>query len=44
VFGGLAVGATIGGAIANGQAQANAASYCAQRYQAASAQGGRHRP
>ncbi|TQF28073.1 hypothetical protein UNPF46_28175 [Bradyrhizobium sp. UNPF46] len=32
VLGGLAAGAIIGGAIANSQAQANAASYCAQRY------------
>lgn len=32
VIGGLAAGAIIGGAIANSQAQSNAASYCAQRY------------
>lgn len=32
VLGGLAAGAIIGGAIANSQAQSNAASYCAQRY------------
>lgn len=32
VLGGLAAGAIIGGAIASSQAQANAASYCAQRY------------
>ena len=32
VLGGLAAGAIIGSAIANSQAQANAASYCAQRY------------
>lgn len=32
VLGGLAAGAIIGGAIANSQAQSNAASYCAQRF------------
>jgi hypothetical protein len=32
VLGGLAAGAIIGGAIASSQAQANATSYCAQRY------------
>ncbi|MGL9620287.1 BA14K family protein [Bradyrhizobium sp. U531] len=32
VLGGLAAGAIIGGAIANSQAQSNAAAYCAQRY------------
>lgn len=32
ILGGLAAGAIIGGAIASSQAQANATSYCAQRY------------